>query len=62
MFYVLLLLGILLFGLVLIILAALLLLKVRNKIAGILVMVAGLACTLLPLAVLMFMIAVPSQG
>jgi hypothetical protein len=36
--------------------------KVKNKIAGILVMVAGLACTLFPLAVLMFMIAVPTQG
>jgi hypothetical protein len=51
-----------LLGLILLILAAFLLLKVKNEVAGILVMVAGLACTVLPLAVLMFMMAVVTRG
>ena len=61
-FYMLLLLGVLLSGLMLLILAAFLFLKVKNKIVGVLVMMAGLACTLLPLLVLLFMMAVPTRG
>jgi hypothetical protein len=60
--YILLLLGIFLFGLLLLGLGVFLLLKVKNKIAGILVILAGLASSLLPLAVLMFLITVPMRG
>ena len=61
-FYLLLLLGSILFGLILLVLGAFLLLKVKNKIVGILLMLAGLAFTLFPLAVLMFVITVPTRG
>ncbi len=61
-FYILLLLGSILFGLILLVVGAFLLLKVKNKIAGILLMLAGLAFTLFPLAVLMFAITVPTRG
>lgn len=61
MVYILLLLGSILFGLILLALGAFLLLKVKNKIVGILLMLAGLAFTLFPLAVLMFVITVPTR-
>lgn len=61
-FYILLLLGSILFGLILLALGAFLLLKVKNKIVGILLMLAGLGFTLFPLAVLMFVITVPTRG
>jgi hypothetical protein len=50
MTYVLLLLSSLLFGLVLLVIGAVLLLKVKNKIAGILVIAVGLLFTLATLA------------
>jgi hypothetical protein len=57
-----LLLGSIFFGLILLVLGAFLLLKVKNKIVGILLMLAGLAFTLFPLVVLMFVITVPTRG
>jgi hypothetical protein len=62
MVYILLLLGSIWFGLILLVPGAFLLLKVKNKIVGILLMLAGLAFTLFPLAVLMFVITVPTRG
>ncbi len=61
-FYILFLLGSLLFGMILLVLSAFLLLKVKNKIVGILLMLAGLGFTLFPLAVFMFVITVPTRG
>ena len=58
----LLLLGSILLGMILLVLGAFLLLKVRNKIVGMLLMLAGLGFTLFPLAVLMFMITLPTRG
>ncbi len=63
MFYILLLLSSLLFGLILLAVGAVLLLKVQNKIAGLLVVAAGLAFTACPIAVLMWeVITVRTQG
>ncbi len=63
MFYILLLLGNLLFGLILLVIGAFLLLRMKNKIAGILVMAVGLALALCPLAVFLFeVITVRTQG
>lgn len=56
MTYVLLLLGILLFGLVLLVTGAVLLLKLKNKIAGILVMAVGLLFAFATLAGFMFLV------
>ncbi len=61
-FYMLLLLGSILFGLILLVLGAFFLLKVKDKIVGILLMLVGLGFTLRPLAVLMFVITVPTRG
>ena len=59
----LLLLGGLLFGLILLVTGVILLLKLKNKLAGILVLVIGLAFTLGPLAVFLFqVITVRIQG
>jgi len=55
MFFILLLLSSLLFGLILLATGAILLLKVKNKIAGILVSAVGLAFTSCSLAVYMFL-------
>jgi len=52
--YILLLIGSLLLGLVLLATGVILLIKVKNKIAGILVTAAGLAFTLFPIAGFMF--------
>ena len=62
MVYVLLLLGSFLFGLILLTLGAVLLLKVKNKLAGILVIAVGLAFTLCPLAIYLFLIPIQVQG
>ncbi len=63
MFYILLLLSSLLFGLILLVVGAVLLLKVQNKIAGLLAVAAGLAFTACPIAVLMWeVITVRTQG
>jgi hypothetical protein len=51
MFYMLPLLGSILFGLILLVIGAIFMLKVKNKIVGILVGVSGLAFTLCPLAI-----------
>ncbi len=61
-FYMLLLLGSVLFGLILLVLGAFLLRKAKEKIVGILLMVAGLGFTLFPLAVLMYVITIPTRG
>lgn len=54
--YTLLLAGVLLIGMVIIAAGAVLLLKGKNKIAGILTMAAGLAISVLPFMVLLFLI------
>ena len=57
MFYslmIILLLASLLLGLILFVMGAILLIKVKNKVAGILVVAAGLAFTLCPLAAFLF--------
>ncbi len=63
MLYTLPLLGSLLLGLILLALGVVLLFKVKNKLAGILVIVVGLVFSLLPVAVYLFlMISVRVQG
>ena len=63
MLYLLPLLGSLLFGLILLAIGAILLLKVQNKLAGIFVGVVGLAFTLCPLAIFITqIIVVRTQG
>jgi len=63
MLYTLPLLGSLLLGLILLALGVVLLFKVKNKLAGILVIAVGLAFSLLPVAVYLFlMINVRVQG
>ena len=63
MFYILLLLSSLLLGLILLAVGAVLLLKVQNKLAGLLVVAAGLVFTACPIAVLMWeVIIVRTQG
>ncbi len=63
MLYTLPLLGSLLLGLILLALGVVLLFKVKNKLAGILVIVVGLVFSLLPIAVYLFlMISVRVQS
>lgn len=63
MLYILPLLGSLLFGLILLTLSVVLLVKVKNKLAGILIMVVGLAFSLLPVAIYLYlMVYVRVQG
>jgi hypothetical protein len=62
-FYIILLLASLLLGLILLAMGAILLLKVKNKITGILVGVVGLVFTFCPVAVFIFLVAtVRTQG
>lgn len=61
MIYVLLLLGSVLFGLLLLLIGAVLLLKVKNKIAGVLVSVLGMVFLLFPLAIYLFLIPVRTR-
>ena len=61
-FYIVLLLGSLLVGLILLATGVVLLLKMKNKIAGVLVGVVGLVFTMLPAAAFLFLITIRSQG
>jgi len=60
--YRLILMGSLFFGPILLILGTFLLLKMRNKIPGILVMVAVLASALFPLALLLYVVTTVRTG
>ena len=62
MLYLLLLLGSLLFGLILIAIGLVVLLKLKNKIAGILSITVGLAFALCPFAIFLALIPVRVQG
>ena len=62
MIYLLLLLGVFLFGVILIAAGAALWLQFKNKIAGILIAAVGLVFTLCPVAIYLFLVPLRVQG